>query len=171
MLLDKFNKIHGKMWKQKQDNINILMKYFDSQAYGSSSRFRLEASLWVFLLYHCLLRRYLLRHFGTNREKVPVSILRVLANNQLDAIFHVFIYSLHLSTCFEHQVLIIRRSNCINTLSGMISLCEWVLGMPVLTGKPSSHLHRLIILDDVLIQIDLLMMSTWCSKHVERGNE
>ena len=28
-------------------------------------------------------------------------------------------------------VLIIRRSNCINTSSGMISLCKWLLGMPV----------------------------------------
>jgi hypothetical protein len=27
-------------------------------------------------------------------------------------------------------VLIIRRSNCINTSPGMISLCEWLLGMP-----------------------------------------
>jgi len=32
--------------------------------------------------------------------------------------------------------------------------------MPVRTGIPSSHLHRLIIPDDVLIQFDLLMMST-----------
>ena len=31
--------------------------------------------------------------------------------------------------------------------------------MPVLTGIPSSHLHRLTILDDVLIQFDLLIMS------------
>jgi len=35
--------------------------------------------------------------------------------------------------------------------------------MPVrrdlLTGIPSSHLHRLIIQDDILIQFDLLMMS------------
>jgi len=32
--------------------------------------------------------------------------------------------------------------------------------MPVRTGIPSSHLHRLIIPDDVLIHFDLLMMST-----------
>ena len=48
----------------------------------------------------------------------------ILANNQLDALFHVFIYLFYLSTCFEHQVLIIRRSKCINTSSGMISLCK-----------------------------------------------
>jgi len=29
----------------------------------------------------------------------------------------------------------------------------------ILTGIPSSHLHRLIIPDDVLIQFDLLVMS------------
>jgi len=47
----------------------------------------------------------------------------ILANNQLDALFHVFIYfvSLHVSSI---AVLIIRRSNCINTSSGMISLCK-----------------------------------------------
>ena len=32
--------------------------------------------------------------------------------------------------------------------------------MPVRTGIPNSHSHRLIIPDDVLIQFDLLMMST-----------
>jgi len=47
---------------------------------------------------------------------------QILVNNQSDAFFHVFIYSFHLSTCFEHQVLIIRRSNCIITSSGMIRL-------------------------------------------------
>ena len=40
--------------------------------------------------------------------------------------------------------------------------------MPVLTGIPSSHLHRLIIPDDVLIQFDLLMMS---AVMLERGRE
>ena len=32
--------------------------------------------------------------------------------------------------------------------------------IPVRTGIPSSHSHRLIIPDDVLIKFDLLMMST-----------
>jgi len=59
---------------------------------------------------------------------------------------------------------------CISTSSGMISLCKRLLGMPVRTGIPSSLLHRLIIPDDALIQFDLLMMSTWCSKHIERWN-
>jgi hypothetical protein len=48
----------------------------------------------------------------------------ILVSNQPDALLNVFIYSFRLSTCFEHQVTIIRRSNCINTSSGMINLCK-----------------------------------------------
>ena len=59
-----------------------------------------------------------------------------------------------LSTCYERHSAIIRRSDCINTSSGMFSLCAWYAGIP------SSHSHRLIIPDDVLIQFNLLMMST-----------
>ena len=55
-------------------------------------------------------------------EGIPAS--RILANNQPDVLFHLFIYLFHLSTYFEHQVFIIGRSNCINTSSGMISLCK-----------------------------------------------
>ena len=53
----------------------------------------------------------------------PCISLQILANNQLDALFHLFIYfiSIHVSSI---TVLINRRSNCINTSSGMISLCD-----------------------------------------------
>ena len=49
--------------------------------------------------------------------------LQILANNQLDALFHVFIYfiSLHVSGITAP---IIRRPNCINTSSVTISLCK-----------------------------------------------
>jgi hypothetical protein len=85
----------------------------------------------------------------------------VSERNSVREVFHVFIYfiSLHVSNI---TMLIIRRSNCINTSSGMISLCKWLFVMQsscLLTGIPSSHLHRLIIPDDTLIQFDLLMMS------------
>jgi len=61
---------------------------------------------------------------------------QILGNNHLDALFHVFIYfmSLHVSSV---TAFIIRRSNCINTSSGMISLCKWLLGMPVRHTKQS----------------------------------
>jgi hypothetical protein len=72
----------------------------------------------------------------------PCISSQIIVNNQSDALFLVFIYSLHLSTCFELQVLIIRRSNCINTSSCMISLFKWPLGMPVrrkLQFPPDRH--------------------------------
>jgi hypothetical protein len=58
---------------------------------------------------------------GFSRE-VAKNYIR-LGNNQLDALFHVFIYfmSLHVSSV---TALIIRSSICINISSGMISLCE-----------------------------------------------
>jgi len=72
---------------------------------------------------------------------------QILANNQLHALFYVFIYfiSLHVSSI---TVLIIRRSNCINTSSDMISLCEWLLGMPVrreLQFPPDWHSKQSLI--------------------------
>ena len=64
-----------------------------------------------------------------------------LVITNLTHFFHVFIYfmSLHVSSV---TALIIRRSNCINTSPGMISLCEWLLGMPVrreLQFPPDRH--------------------------------
>jgi hypothetical protein len=67
--------------------------------------------------------------------------LQFFANDQLEALFYILIYytSLHVSSI---TVPIIRRSNCINTSSGMISLCKWLLGMLVrrkLQFPPDRH--------------------------------
>ena len=64
---------------------------------------------------------------------------QILANDQFDALFHVFIYflSLYVSSI---TVLIIRRSNCINASSGIISLCKWPLGMPVWRTRISNEM-------------------------------
>jgi len=69
----------------------------------------------------------------------PCISLQIIANNQLDALFHVFIYfiSLHVSSI---TLLIIRRSNFTNTSSGMIILCKRLLGMPVRHIKQSLTL-------------------------------
>ena len=66
----------------------------------------------------------------------PCISLQILGNNELDALLHVFIYFMSLPVS-SVTALIIRRSNCINTLSGMISLCKWLLGMPVRHTKQS----------------------------------
>jgi len=77
------------------------------------------------------------------RTFVHVSYLNIknswYSNNQLDALFFVFIYivSLHVSSVIA---LIIRRSNCVNTSSGTISLCDCLVcrsGGSLLTEVPS----------------------------------
>ena len=71
--------------------------------------------------------------------------------NQLDAKFLYFIiryYSpLHVSS---NIVLIMRRSNRTNTASGTVTASKW----------PSAHLQTVTVPDAVLVQFDLLMMST-----------
>ena len=51
-------------------------------------------------------------------------------------------------------MLIIRRSNFINTASGIVTLFKWPF------GAPDGHLQRVRIPDAVLIPFDLMMMST-----------
>ena len=128
--------------------ISCLYMFRASQCSSSGDRIVLIHLVWLVCVSDCLVCRS-----GGNCSSlltdIPSSHLfhcQILANNQLDPLFYVFIYffSLHVSSV---TVLIIRRSNCINTSSGMISLCKWLLGMPVRTGLPS--IHRLIIPDDV----------------------
>jgi hypothetical protein len=45
-------------------------------------------------------------------------------------------------------VLIIRRSDCINTASGIVILCKWT------SGASHDYLQRVTIPDAVLIQFD-----------------
>ena len=51
-------------------------------------------------------------------------------------------------------MLIIMRLNCIDAASGIVTLSKWP------SGAPDGHLQRVTIPDVVLIQFDLLMMST-----------
>jgi hypothetical protein len=116
---------------------------------------------WVMKLKMCPLIYFLTEWVNISRQNA--FRLNILGTNQLDALFHVVVYfvSLHVSSVTAP---IIRRSNFINTSSGMISLCDcWVCRSVgncsfLLTDILSSHLHRLIVTDNVLIQFDLLMM-------------
>jgi len=51
-------------------------------------------------------------------------------------------------------MLIIRKINCINTASGVVTPCKWP------SGTPDGHLQGVTIPDAVLIQFGLLIMST-----------
>ena len=64
---------------------------------------------------------YLQPFNATGESQITDKFRLILGNNQLDTLFRVLIYfmSVHVSSI---TVLIIRRSNRINTSSGMISL-------------------------------------------------
>ena len=113
---------------------------------------------------HCGLQEWL---------SISISVKFLLITNLMHFFMCLFIHfiSLHVSSIkcsssgdrivlIHHLVWLVCVSDCLVCRSGSL-----------LTSIPSSHLHRLIIPDDVLIQFDLLMMSTWSSKHVERWNE
>ena len=100
-------------------------------------KYEVQNQAWELLTFLAL--QMLLEHANPLFCQVKEIIYRViksrtsmifLANNQIAALFHVFIYfiSLHISSII---VLIIRRPNCINKSYGMISLCKCLLGMPV----------------------------------------
>ena len=55
-----------------------------------------------------------------------------LANDQLDAQFFYFIILLlQSSTCFDQRRAHQQGSNCINTASGIVTLCKWPSGAQV----------------------------------------
>jgi len=65
-----------------------------------------------------------------------------LVINQFDAQNCCFTISLfHASTCFEHYVLIIRRSKLYYTASGIVTLCRWPFRAQVERGM-SQPAHR-----------------------------
>ena len=88
-----------------------------------------------------------------------------LVNDQLNAqLFYFIICLLQSSTCFEQHRAHHQEANRTSTASGIVTLCKWLSGMEVkkslLTCIPDGHLQRLTIPDAVLVQSDLLMMST-----------
>ena len=96
---------------------------------------------------------------------LTVHLSITLVNDQLEVKLSYFIIRyyrpLHVS---RNVVLIIRRSNCTNTTSGIVTLCKWPSGVQVereiSTCTPDGHLQRVNIPDAVLVQFDLLLMST-----------
>ena len=112
---------------------------------------------------YCLWMIWCLFNVGTNFIFCsPCILLQILANNQLDALFmYSFISSLYIfraSQCLSSGDRIV----LIHNLVWLFCVTAWYAGREssLPTGIPSSHLRRKIIPDYVLIQFDLLMMST-----------
>jgi hypothetical protein len=89
-----------------------------------------------------------------------------LANDQPDAqffiLFYVYYSPLHVSS---NVVLIIRRLNCTNTASGIVTLCKWPSGMQVEKFLLGLHTGLPLTESDYtrcrINTIDPLMMSTY----------
>jgi len=61
-----------------------------------------------------------------------VHLSTILDNDQLDThLIYFKILLLQSSTCFEHYMLIIRRFNCIDAASGIVTLSSWPSGAQV----------------------------------------
>jgi hypothetical protein len=71
---------------------------------------------------------------------------------------YIFYNPLHVHVS-SNNLLILRRSNCTNTSSGIVTLSKWPSGAPV-ERELSQPEHRTVTMPDaVLIQFDLLRMS------------
>ena len=62
-------------------------------------------------------------------------------------------------------MLIIRKLNCIDAASGIVTFSKWP------SDAPDGHLLRVTIPDAASIRFNLLKMSIKCSKHVEDYNK
>jgi hypothetical protein len=74
----------------------------------------------------------------------------------LQYVYYIYYIPLHVS---NSNMLIIRRLNCINRASGVVTLCRWPFGTQVATCVPKVHLQTVTIPDALLIQFNLLMIS------------
>jgi hypothetical protein len=99
----------------------------------------------------------------------------ILVNGQLDAQFFFRVCLFRICTCFEHSYsssgeLIVSVRHLVYVI-----LCRWPSGMQVwVPPKPAYQTVTSIewhIPDIVLIQLILLMMSTWCPKHAQIWNK
>ena len=77
-------------------------------------------------------------HYCAHLERVASIQFTILDNDQLDT--HLLYFTIRLlqpSTCFEHYTLIIRRFDCTDAASGIVTLSRWP------SGALDGHLLRI----------------------------
>ena len=108
------------------------------------------------------------------RITISVTYSILLVGDQLDAQFFYIISLFQPSTCFEQTRAHHQEVNCINTASGIVTLCKWPSGMQI-EQELDLHTGRLhtgvTIPDAVLIQFTSWWWARVCSKHVEDWNK
>ena len=120
----------------KRDKANSHFWQFCELAGNSAFRWELEFFCHGILL-RCIQERRLRLGFAVCNILCTSNILymteeAVLGNDQLDTqLLYFTIRLLWSSTCFEHYMLIIRRMNCIDSASGIVTLSQWPSGARV----------------------------------------
>jgi hypothetical protein len=99
---------------------------------------------------------------------LTVNLSTILDNDQPDThLLYFTICLLKSSTYFQHYALIIRKLNCIDAASGIVTLSKWPSGAQVerelqssslSACAPDGHLLRVTIPDAASAQFNLLMM-------------
>ena len=115
------------------------------------------------------------RLWRSNLSIVPtqgMNIHYILVGDQLDAHFFYIIRLFQSSTCSEQTRAHHQEVNCINTASGIFTLCKWPSGMQVEQFLLDLHTGRSVTENEYtrccINTIDLLMMST-CFLETCRG--
>ena len=96
--------------------------------------------------------------------------LELLVGDQLDEQFFYTVLLFQTSTCFEQRGAHQQEFNCINTASGIVTLCKWPSGMQVEKELLDLHTGRPLTESDYTRCINKLISWGWahvCSKHVE----
>ena len=99
-----------------------------------------------------------------NTKLKTAQFLYLLVGDQLDAQFFYIISLFQSSTCFEQTRAHHQEVNCINTASGIVTLCKWPSGMQVEQFLLDLHTGQSLTKSDYtrccINTTDLLMMST-----------
>ena len=133
---------------------------------GSHQCLRFQENLLPLQCYCCRLRE--LVRYGFGESSRGLAFITIYLNiNQRDALN--FIMSLfHASTCFEHHVLIVRRSKLYYTASGIITPIGMMIPDPVLSQNVhGTATYRCDHTRGCIVQFCPPDNEHLCSKHVE----
>ena len=96
------------------------------------------------------------------------SSYRLFSSHQLNAhfLYSITIYMLHYNPqhVSSSTMLILRRTNCIITASGIVTVCKWPYSMPVESGMQSAlnrHTVQRVTVPEAVSWVQVPLCGTW----------
>jgi len=77
-----------------------------------------------------------------------ISLTTTITTTTIGLLFNNMYVTLRSSTCSSSTLLILRRTNCITTASGIVTLCKQPYSMQVKSGESALHLHTVRLLTE-----------------------